>query len=280
MTRNEAMPVIAPDRLRLVRECLKELQIELDPYPVMNDIDWARARRIEPPDYERESRAVRRRGALPPRRFTEVAAAYERLKRRRGVVDFDDLLDLNLRAVETDSAFRDLVHWRFRHFFVDEAQDLNPLQYALLEAWRCGRPDICLVGDPRQAIYGWNGSDHTTLTEVERVYPGVTVVSLDTNYRCSPQVINAAAAALVASGQRDETSSNRADGMPLHIESFPTTQAEASGIATFVRSGLDTHVAGDIAVLARTNDQLVAIEQTLNDSGIATQRAIGRSPLE
>ena len=115
---------------------------------------------------------------MPAGRFADLAAAYERLKRRRGVVDFDDLLDLNLRAVETDAAFRSLVHWRFRHFFVDEAQDLNPLQHALLEAWRGGRADICLVGDPRQAIYGWNGSDHTTMTEVERVYPGVTVISL------------------------------------------------------------------------------------------------------
>jgi DNA helicase II / ATP-dependent DNA helicase PcrA len=280
ITRNETMPVLAPDRLRLVRECLKELRIELDPYPAMTDIDWARARRVEPADYEREVRAARRRGAVPPRKFTDLAAAYERLKRRRGVVDFDDLLDLNLRAVETDAAFRALVRWRFRHFFVDEAQDLNPLQHALLEAWRGGRPDICLVGDPRQAIYGWNGSDHTTMTEVERAYPGVTVVSLETNYRCSPQVVSAAAAALVASGQQDDTASNRADGMPLQIESFPTTEAEAAAITTFVRSALDTHAPGGIAVLARTNDQLVPIEQALSAAGIASQRAVGRSPLE
>ncbi len=280
ITRNEAMPALAPDRLRLVRECLKELRIELDPYPAMTDIDWARARRIEPADYEREVRAARRRGAVPPRKFTDLAAAYERLKRRRGVVDFDDLLDLNLRAVETDAAFRALVRWRFRHFFVDEAQDLNPLQHALLEAWRGGRPDICLVGDPRQAIYGWNGSDHTTMTEVERAYPGVTVVSLETNYRCSPQVVSAAAAALVASGQQDDTASNRADGVPLQIESFPTTEAEAAAITTFVRSALDTHAPAGIAVLARTNDQLVPIEQALSAAGIASQRAVGRSPPE
>src|SRR4026209_919315 len=144
------MPSPAPDRQRLVRECLKELRLELDAYPAMADIDWARARRIEPGEYERQSRAARRRGAVPSGRFIDLAAAYERLKRRRGVVDLDDLLELNLRAVESDAAFRALVHWRFRHFFVDEAQDLNPLQHAMLEAWRAGRPDICLVGDPRQ----------------------------------------------------------------------------------------------------------------------------------
>ncbi|HEY5423953.1 MAG TPA: ATP-dependent helicase, partial [Ilumatobacteraceae bacterium] len=189
LTRNESMPSVAPDRLRLVRECLTELRLGIEPYPAMADIDWASARRIAPADYERQSRQARRRGVVPPSRFEELAAAYARLKRRRGVVDFDDLLALNLRAMETDEAFRSLVRWRFRHFFVDETQDLNPLQHALLEQWRGGRPDICLVGDPRQAIYGWNGADHTTMTEVERVYPGVTVIGLTTNYRCSPQVV-------------------------------------------------------------------------------------------
>ena len=176
LTRNESMPSLAPDRLRLVRECLTELRLESCPTIRRWPTSTGRAPGASTPaDYERESRAgpaARRRAAAAVRR---AGGAYERLKRRRGVVDFDDLLDLNLRAMETDEAFRALVHWRFRHFFVDEAQDLNPLQHALLEAWRGGRPDICLVGDPRQAIYGWNGSDHTTMTEVERVYPGVTV---------------------------------------------------------------------------------------------------------
>jgi DNA helicase II / ATP-dependent DNA helicase PcrA len=280
LTRNESMPALAPDRQRLVRECLKELRLELDAYPAMTDIDWARARRIEPDDYERQSRATRRRGTVPPGRFVDLAAAYERLKRRRGVVDFDDLLDLNLRAVQTDEAFRSLVHWRFRHFFVDEAQDLNPLQHALLEAWRGGRPDICLVGDPRQAIYGWNGSDHTTMTEVERVYPGVTVISLPTNYRCSPQVVNAGAAALSASGQRDDTASNRPDGIPLQIKAYPTVEAETAAIVALVRATLHHHGPAAIAVLARTNDQLVPIEHALSAANIATRRAVGRSPLE
>src|SRR3954452_18298436 len=280
LTRNESMPSVAPDRLRLMRECLTELRIRIEPYPAMADLDWATARRIAPSDYERQSRQARRRGVVPPARFEELAAAYERLKRRRGVVDFDDLLVLNLRAMETDDAFRSLVHWRFRHFFVDEAQDLNPLQHALLEEWRGGRPDICLVGDPRQAIYGWNGADHTTLSEVERVYPGVTVIGLTTNYRCSPQVVSAGAAALTAGGQHDDTSSNRPDGPPLRVETCPTPEAEATAIATIIRANLDQHSPAGMAVLARTNEQLVALEGALVHAGIATQRAVGRSPLE
>src|SRR4051812_47114781 len=65
LTRNEAMPSLAPDRPRLVRESLKEARVEVDPHPAMTDIDWARARRIDPADYERQSRAARRRGSIP-----------------------------------------------------------------------------------------------------------------------------------------------------------------------------------------------------------------------
>src|SRR3954452_20771838 len=103
--------------------------------------------------------------------------------------------------METDEAFRSLVRWRFRHFFVEEAQDLNPLQHALLESWRGGRPDICLVGDTRQAIYGGHGAESTALTEVGRSYPGVTVIALTANHRSSPQVVRAVAAALPGGGQ-------------------------------------------------------------------------------
>jgi DNA helicase II / ATP-dependent DNA helicase PcrA len=279
LTRNESMPSVATDRARLLRECLTELRIDAQPFPALADIDWARARRIAPADFEREARAARRRGVVPPKRFADLVASYERLKRHRGVVDFDDILELNLRAVETDRMFRDLVRWRFRHFFVDEAQDLNPLQHELLEAWRGGRPDICLVGDPRQAIYGWNGADHTTLTEVERFYPGVTVIALGTNYRCSPQVVSAGAAALAASGQHDHTASNRPDGTSVRIESHATVEAEARAIAISVRSALDRHGAASIAVLARTNDQLGPIESALTALGVDTERAAGRSPL-
>ena len=73
-------------------------------------------------------------------RFVDLAGAYERIKRRRGVVDFDDLLEHVLRAMRTDPTFADVVHWRFRHLYVDEAQDLNPLQHALLERGAASAP--------------------------------------------------------------------------------------------------------------------------------------------
>ncbi len=273
-------PQLAPDRVRLLRECLTELRIQVEPYLAGTDIDWARARMIDPDSYERASRAARRRSAVPTARFPELLAAYQRLKKRRGVLDFDDLLANTLQALRTDASFREAAHWRFRHLFVDEAQDLNPLQHQLLEAWRGPGADLCLVGDPRQAIYGWNGADPVNLTEVEARYPGVTVIALTGNYRCSPQVVRAGTAALASVGQLDDTESRRPDGPSVSTRAFADDSAEAVEVANQVHSLVPHLGASNIAVLARTNDQLTALQRALDELDVPTERSRGRSPLD
>ncbi|MDO8364826.1 MAG: UvrD-helicase domain-containing protein [Actinomycetota bacterium] len=280
LARNQQAPQLAGDRLRLAREVVNELKLGAEPYGALADLDWARARMVAPDRYEGACRVARRRSAVPAARYAEFVAAYERLKRRRGVVDFDDLLGHLLEAMRTDAAWAEGVQWRYRHFFVDEAQDLNPLQHAVLEALRGGRLDLCLVGDPRQAIYGWNGADPTTLAEVETRYPGVTVVQLTSNYRCSPQVVRAGAAALAASGQHDDTQSRQAGAAAVAVRQFANEHEEAEAVARHIR-GLMHHRSGrDLAVLARTNDQLGPLQRALTTYGIATERTAGRSPLD
>lgn len=277
---NQSPPQVANDRLRLAREVISELKLQVEAYGALADLDWAKARMVPPDRYEGAIRISRRRSALTPARFPDFVAAYERLKRRRGVVDFDDLLTHTLEALRTDRAWADGVHWRYRHFFVDEVQDLNPLQHAVLEALRAGRPDLCLVGDPRQAIYGWNGADPTTLADVEVGYPGITVVSLTSNYRCSPQVVRAGAAALAASGQRDDTESRQPGAATVVVQQFDDDLAEAEAIARHLRGLLHHHRGSELAVLARTNEQLTVLQRTLTTFGIDTERSSGRSPLE
>jgi len=277
---NHAPPQVANDRIRLAREVLSELKLQVEPYAALSDLDWARARMVPPDRYEGAVRITRRRTALPPARFADFAAAYERLKRRRGVIDFDDLLVNTIEALRTDKAWADGVHWRYRHLFVDEAQDLNPLQHAMLEALRAGRLDLCLVGDPRQAIYGWNGADPTALAEVEVRYPGVTVVSLTSNYRCSPQVVRAGAAALAASGQQDNSESRQPGAATVVVQQVADDIGEAEAVARHVRVLLHHHRGRDLAVLARTNEQLTVLQQTLAEFGIDTERSNGRSPLD
>jgi len=278
--RNTPAPQLAGDRLRLVRECITQLKLPADAYSAMADLDWARARLITPDRYEGACRIERRRSGVPASRFAELADAYERLKHRRGVVDFDDLLHGVLQALRTDPLWAEGIRWRYRHFFVDEAQDLNPLQHAVLEALRDGRPDLCLVGDPRQAIYGWNGADPSTLAEVEQRYPGVTVVRLGANYRCSPQVVRAATAVLEAAGQHDDAQSQQPSAAPVLVHQFADEAAEAEAVARRVRDFMHHRSGSEIAVLARTNEQLTVLQKALTAFGIDTERTAGRSPLD
>ncbi len=275
-----AAPAVAPDRMRLAREVITETRLSCEPAAALAELDWTRARMVAPADLASASRAVRRRPALNPDQFVRFADRYTALKRRRGVVDFDDLLEGLLDAMQRDSTYADIVRWRFRHLFVDEAQDLNPLQFAVLEHLRGDRADICLVGDPRQAIYGWNGADPTLLDEVERHLPGITIVRLQGNYRCTPQVVRAGAAALASLGVADDTESCRSDGRTPIIAAYPDEQAEARGVADTVRSLIARHGARQVAVLARTNDQLGVLGSALTAAGVQVARSAGASPLE
>jgi DNA helicase-2/ATP-dependent DNA helicase PcrA len=275
-----APPAVAADRGRLIREVLTETRVRCEPGAALADIDWARARLVSPDDFVDQNRRVRRRPALSADAYATVLDRYTALKRRRGVVDFDDLLDGLLSEMRRDRTFADVVRWRFRHLFVDEAQDLNPLQHELLEAIRDGRPDICLVGDHRQAIYGWNGADPTTLLEVERVYPGVTVVALTGNYRCSPQIVRAGAAALSAARIVDDTESRRTDSASIRVVEATDEHDEARRVAALARDLSQRHGLRQVAVLARTNDQLEGLARALAATGLPVARAVGASLLE
>ena len=115
---------------------------------------WSR-----PTTTPRPRRLAGRRTAGRPGEMADLYQRYEDEKRARRLVDFDDLLAA-LRPSDRDRRdFAAAQRWRFRHLFVDEFQDVNPLQFRLLERWLGDRRDLCVVGDPNQAIYSWNGAD-------------------------------------------------------------------------------------------------------------------------
>lgn len=280
LTNRTAAPVVAPDRHRLIREVLTQTKLRRDPSAVMADLDWARVRMIEPHQFGDATRRARRRSAVDGDAFVAVSSAYNELKRRRGVVDFDDLLADVMLSMQRDTTFAEVVRWRFRHLFVDEAQDLNPLQFAMLDQIRDGRPDICLVGDHRQAIYGWNGADPSTLLDVELRFPGVTVVALTGNYRCSPQIVSTGAAALRAADIDDDTESKRGDGRRPTFLAAEDDIDESSKVSAIVRDLAQRHGPRSVAVLARTNDQLDTLGKALAVANVPVVRSMGASPLE
>lgn len=155
------------------------------------EIEWAKARLLDPDRYE----AVVGRDV----ETAAVAAAwraYEEDKRRRRVLDVDDFITLPARLLAEEPAFAAARSWWHRHVFVDEAQDLNPAQLRLVTLVLGDQADLCVVGDPDQAIYGWNGADPTLLTELAASLPPLAVHRLGTNHRCTGPIVAAAASIL------------------------------------------------------------------------------------
>jgi len=229
------------------------------------EIEWAKARLVGPGGYAEATVAARRRGPASPDRVAALYERYEDEKRKRRLVDFDVLLRLCSHLLETDRAFAATQRWRFRHLYVDEFQDVNPLQMQLLDAWRGDRWDLCVVGDPHQAIYGWNGANAGFLSDFQQRYPPAEVIALDRNYRSTPQVLDAAAAVLGAARVGDQAvRAVRPGGRLPRLERHPTERDEARAIARAVRDRRSPGTPwGHQAVLTRTHAQLPVIADAL-----------------
>jgi DNA helicase-2/ATP-dependent DNA helicase PcrA len=265
----ERPPALLDRKTRILFRLLPARRSPSDPGPteLAAEIEWAQARMVSPAGY---AEAVAAAGRKPPLPTATVASIYERYqdeKRRQNLVDFDDLLLECAGALETDPAFAATQRWRYRHLFVDEFQDVNPLQFRLLEAWRDGRDDLCVVGDPRQAIYSWNGADPRYLTGFAERFPGATVVHLDENHRSSPQVVAVANAVLEGIGGRPLRAPG-ADGPLPTVTAYATDSDEARNVVRALRRRGGPGHWSDLAVLARTHAQLVVFEDLLKAAAI------------
>ena len=238
------------------------------------EIDWASARGIDAGMYPSAARRAQRHPAPGVDKCAEAYTSFQTLKRRRGVIDFDDVLAHTIRDLRRDAEFADTVRWRFRHLLVDEAQDLNPLQHTLVDLLRAGRDDLFLVGDPSQAVYGFNGADPALLVDVETRFPGVEIVRLPVNHRSTPQVVAAGVHVLTTSGQPSPLVSNRADGPTVEQIVADDELDEAKRTAQFIlRCDPNLVRTGEVAVLARTNAQLTGFADALRGVGIAVRRS-------
>src|SRR5262249_26703144 len=236
---------------------------------VAAEIEWAKARMIAPDQF---ALAAARAGRPLPRSAEELAdvyARYELEKRRRRVVDFDGLLWWCAHAMEHDETFADAQHWRFRHLFVDEFQDASPLSVRLVAAWLGKRTDLCVVGDPAQAIYGFAGADPSFLDDFTQHFPGGVTVRLQANYRSTPQVVATAAAVLARDRTAPAAHATRADGPVPTAHVFIDDAEEAAAVARAFVSARREGVAWEqMAVLFRTNNQSALFERAFASAGV------------
>ena len=175
-----------------------------------DEIEWAKSRRLRPATYGAESGS--RTPPIPAELFVRLWAAYEQEKDRAGRLDFDDMLTRTVDLLESDETAAATVRARYAWFSVDEYQDTNPLQQRLLELWLGDRDDVCVVGDEDQTIYTFAGATSAFLTGFAGRFPGAREVTLDRNYRSSPQVLALANRLLASEGRRKRLVATRPAG--------------------------------------------------------------------
>ena len=183
---------------------------------VVGEIEWAKARRIGPQAYAGMAEENGRNIGIPSTQIGQIYQKYEDLKKEQNKVDFDDLLVSCAKAIRSDRSFAAAQQWRFQHLYVDEFQDVNSVQVDLLNSWLNGNENLCVVGDPNQAIYGWNGADADHLVRFDTHFPGGEIVDLQQNYRSTPQILRTATSVL-----EDKTfKANRSSGSNPTITHF------------------------------------------------------------
>ncbi len=271
------MPELLDSKARVVTLAAARVGLRADraaARDLAGEIEWAKSSLVEPGEYVVAAAKALRDTPHEPARVAEVFAAYEKLKRANGVIDFEDMLRAAVWGIEEHPDVAEQVRTQYRHFVVDEYQDVNPLQQRLLEAWLGGRDDLTVVGDASQTIYSFTGATSAYLVDFPRRHRGATVVRLVRDYRSTPQVVGLANAVIsqargTEARLRLELRGQRPAGPEPDLRIFTDEPAEATAVAARCRALVAGGTpAREIAVLFRINAQSEAYEKALTEAEV------------
>jgi DNA helicase-2/ATP-dependent DNA helicase PcrA len=217
-------------------------------------------------------------GRLGVEQVVDLQRAYEKLKDERRQMDFEDVLLTCAGMIEAEPRVAAAVHEQYRHFTVDEFQDVSPLQNRLLELWLGDRRDLCVVGDASQTIYSFTGADARYLLEFERTHEDARVVRLERNYRSTSAVLSVANDLMRGrAGALELVAAHEGDAPAPLVRAYDDDEAEAAGVAAQVRAaiagGADPE---DIAILYRSHAQSAVVLNALASVGVAATVLGGR----
>ena len=250
------------DRLRVVKSVMEVLGWEEDgwtPERVEAAISRAKNELVSPAAMNHRARDHH------GRKVAQVYELYEARLKMTSAVDFDDLLVHMVAILKEHRDVRVELDRRFKYVLVDEYQDTNLAQYAIVLAMSAEHPNLCVTGDPDQSIYGWRGANLANILNFEREFPGCRVVTLERNYRSTKNIIGVADH-LIRFNRRRKPKSLRTEnpsGDPVELTLYARETDEAESIAArivgMVRQG--EHGLGDIAVFCRMTALTRPLEQ-------------------
>lgn len=261
------------DSLRLITTIAKDLELDTKknaPRALASRISSLKNELVDPIDYADQAESAKNPFE---KTLSRIYTNYTERLRQANAVDFDDLIGLTVQLLRENPAIRENYRRRFRHVLVDEYQDTNPAQYALVRelVGEDPRADLTVVGDSDQSIYAFRGATIRNIVEFEQDFPSARTIVLEQNYRSTQNILTAANAVIEENQGRRKKNlwTDHGQGDKITLYAADDEQAEARYIGRQIDALVDSgRRAGDIAIFYRANAQSRALEDQLIRVGL------------
>lgn len=252
------------DSQAVIKAALKALNLDDKYYPVgamIAAISDAKNQLLFTSDFRKQARDFYQQ------KVADVYEYYERELRKNNALDFDDLLLVAVKLLQSNAAVLDKYSHRFRYVMIDEYQDTNHAQYLLAKLLASHWKNIAVVGDADQSIYAWRGADIQNILDFEKDYPNCTSIKLEQNYRSTKIILDAANAVIDNNEGRPKKNlwTDKTEGAKIQHFTAQSEHEEAAFIGDTIAKKHDIHDVpyGDMAILYRTNAQSRVLEEAL-----------------
>ena len=252
------------DSQAVIKAALKALNLDDKYYPVgamIAAISDAKNKLLFASDFRKQARDFYQQ------KVADVYEYYERELRKNNALDFDDLLLVAVKLLQSNEAVLDKYSKRFRYVMIDEYQDTNHAQYLLAKLLASHWKNIAVVGDADQSIYAWRGADIQNILDFEKDYSNCTSIKLEQNYRSTKIILDAANAVIENNEGRPKKNlwTDKTEGAKIQHFTAQSEHEEAAFIGDTIAKKHDIHGVpyGDMAILYRTNAQSRVLEEAL-----------------
>jgi DNA helicase-2/ATP-dependent DNA helicase PcrA len=264
------------DSIAALKRVIEAMDLELThvtPERLQAAISWAKNNLITAEQYEPKP------GNPIGNIVAKVYPRYQAELLASSAVDFDDMLLHVATLLRDNPEIRAHLDQRYRYVMVDEYQDTNLAQYAIVRALSIDYPNLAVTGDPDQSIYGWRGANLANILEFEKDYPSVKVVRLEQNYRSTKRILRVADTLIQHNTKRKAKRlfTENDEGRPVALLSQPNQKAEADWIANYIAGevGAGKRRPRDFAVFYRMNALSRQLEHSLREYSIPYQMVNG-----
>ena len=252
------------DSQAVIKAALKALNLDDKYYPVgamIAAISDAKNKLLFASDFRKQARDFYQQ------KVADVYEYYERELRKNNALDFDDLLLVAVKLLQSNEAVLDKYSKRFRYVMIDEYQDTNHAQYLLAKLLASHWKNIAVVGDADQSIYAWRGADIQNILDFEKDYPNCTSIKLEQNYRSTKIILDAANAVIENNEGRPKKNlwTDKTEGAKIQHFTAQSEHEEAAFIGDTIakKHDIDGVPYGDMAILYLTNAQSRVLEEAL-----------------